>query len=268
MPKIVFWNIQRSGGKVRKGNEGTDNLNIVLESIAASHQPDLIILCEGQRAAGRSLEHSNRLPTNYSLVRTTGDYKKETTLQYVVMNRAGTSVTHADLHCGDGQPRPVQFLRFQTNGYHYVVAAMHAASVSASATKQMEQTNEVFRFAQQSTAYRDLHVIIGDMNMNAQTGGGQFHSIFSKQDAEFQKYFKMTAPTDNTHSGRGGGYDKVLDWAWVRNSITGPSISAIQFKATNDFDKMEMDDDEADEDWKPQDNPGIKSDHLPIMLSW
>lgn len=56
MPKIVFWNIQRGAGRVRPGSEGTDKLNIVLESIAAREKPNLFILCEGQSSAGGNLE--------------------------------------------------------------------------------------------------------------------------------------------------------------------------------------------------------------------
>ena len=81
MPKIVFWNIQRGAGRVRPGSEGTDKLNIVLESIAAREKPNLFILCEGQSSAGGNLDSWNKLPTGYSLAQTTGGYRRATTWQ-------------------------------------------------------------------------------------------------------------------------------------------------------------------------------------------
>jgi hypothetical protein len=258
MPTIVFWNIQRGSGDIM--SEATDNLHVVLLSICEIHKPDIMILCEGQNNVLENMQIWGKLPRNYTLAKPAGTYKKQTTLQYAILARSEVNVTHADLECADGYPRPALFVRFDSGSKCYAIAAIHTVSITNSQTRQMAQSTEIYEYAPKSTDYQMLDAIIGDMNMDA-SDPKILGSIVSKQSQHFLQDFEMKAPSQKTHTRNGGkSYDKTLDWAWVRYGKNS-TISVISGKQDKDSKRD-------DADFEPYEDPASKSDHLPIKLIW
>jgi len=275
VPQIIFWNVQRAGNAV--GPLTLDNLEVDLISLITSYNPDLLILCEGLKGLGHAIRLRN-IP-KYEVVKPdkgVGDYRKDTTLRYVVLQKRNYGVqTHL---VDSGAKRPALLICMP--GYN--VIALHAPSVSKSVTPQTDQMKTAFDRvvgAVPGCAVTRPCMIFGDLNIDA-LDSSKMTKMRNSIAGSSLGTFKALGTGQTTQKAGGS-----LDWALCAQGFR-PSVSAIATgkrkraaaatgraakRRKTDMDDFIVDDDEESdaEDEFSQAFGGEKgADHKPLLITW
>ncbi len=239
--KIIFWNIQRAGGKV--GAVATDDLRDDLLGLATQYTPDLIVLCEGAKGLRTQLEGNQCVPHGYTtskLNRAHGTYSEPTTLRYVVLHRTNFigSFYLIVTNKPNGMPYPRPALAICNAGYCYV--ALHATSATSSTTPQTGQMIATYNALTGLIANHTINAplgircIFGDLNMNVRrnTIRGRIRGKFQGGALGGFSILRSGKPTHRNANTR--RYDTELDWAFV------PLGSAATIEALESVDPITL----------------------------
>lgn len=298
--KIIFWNIQRAGGKAR--SISTDDLREDLLGLTTQYAPDLIVLCEGAKGLRKQLEANQCIPLGYmtaKLVRTHGTYRKTTTLRYVVVHRsnfAGSFYLIVTSKPG-GTPYSRPALAITSAGYCYV--ALHASSATSSTTPQTGQMIATYNVLSGLIANNTINAplgircIFGDLNMNVRKRAirGRIRGKFQGGVLGGFSILRSGKPTHRNATTR--RYDTELDWALVPlgsnatiqaiESVDPITLSRKRKQDQNDghvrkkrkrnsdndwIDTTGDDGDVDDEAFEPTFESTKDPDHKPIMLEF
>lgn len=232
--KIIFWNIQRAGGKV--GSVATDDLRDDLLGLATQYTPDLIVLCEGAKGLRTELEGNQCVPHGYSsskLERTHGTYSGPTTLRYVVLHRTNFigSFYLVVTTNPNGVPYSRPALAICHAGYCYV--ALHASAATSSTTPQTGQMIATYNVLTGLIANNTINApmgircIFGDLNMNVRKRAirGRIRGKFQGGVLGGFSILRSGKPTHRNANTR--RYDTELDWAFVPLGSTA-TIQALE----------------------------------------
>jgi hypothetical protein len=262
MPKIIFWNIARLG----KGKKpvGAEELNADLEGLTGTHNPEVVVICEGLKGLRKAMKQNQELPSGYhapKFIKTHGNYQDVNTLRYVVFARVNCSC----YLIGTGNDRPALVICFGGQ----CVMALHAPSVTSSTTPQTDQMKSAYATVTQLVNTGKIGnavnpcLIFGDLNMNLRDGQKQ-GKIRAKLMGTGLQHFSIADPGVPTHRNQQSGlYDTTLDWA-LEAPGTNATVSVIEAAEEMSLEWNSDDDD----DFVPQFENTKNPDHKPILISW
>lgn len=232
MPKIMFWNVQGSGGDTIKSSPG-DILLGDLSELIDRYKPDVIVLCELK--AGFDQRFGKLY--GYETIDIQGAYPKTTTYQFCAFERSRghCSISGHGLLLEDGAKRPALSLVVNQVG----VLAVHAPSVSGSITPQI---NHIQATVKQCTGKRVPKIILGDLNMDLRTERDRISEVLKRSPRPLPGYWLRPRSRNPEPTHKKGG---TLDWALVSENFN------TRYEVAETLDGG------------PQ-----KSDHWPICISW
>lgn len=232
MPKIMFWNVQGSGGDTIRSSAG-DILLGDLSELIDLHKPDVIVLCELRGG----FEQRFGALYGYETLKIHGGYPAATTYRFGAFVRSAgyCSISHDARLISDAGNRPA--LSFVVN--QVGLLAVHAPSVSNSTTPQL---NHIQSTVKQCSGMRTPKVILGDLNIDLRTRRDQVISVLQNAPAPLPDYWLRPASRNPEPTHLKGG---TLDWALVQKNFN------TSYKVA-----------------KTMDGGPQKSDHWPICISW
>jgi hypothetical protein len=252
MPKIVFWNVARSGAL--KGSLPTDMLCEDLAGLGETYSPDAIVLCE---CLNGFIGHKEILPGGYQFVMASNRklYTGDNMLRYALLEKVGMGC-RARLLSSAGKEsmklRPAMGVSLP-GGASFV--ALHAASISNSQTVQVKQLIKARDSFSQAEG-RSPNVLIGDFNIDAQASGTRA-KVKGMLDGSSLTAYQMRWTRTATHK-KGA----TLDWALTECGVSRWALRAIKPSVKTQEEKRK------DKYLKIYFENQKRSDHLPIMASW
>lgn len=257
MAKVLFWNIQRSGGN--DISETMDNLRNDLIILAKLEDPELIILCEGLKGLGKAFNAPDVVP-EYERVKPVKHnfaYKDEHVLRYVLLAKKGVSCSATLID--SKASRPGLHMQWTDSGNTVqVAAAIHAPSVSASVAPQTRAIRKVLKH---SSTHGCPKVIFGDLNIDLGDQKKVQRALGTLNAAGFHGYVAACPPKPTHDGGRsldGAFYLSSLPQA-VTVDVCEPARAAKVPRYTTAAD---------DEEWAPDIENSKGSDHRPIVVRW
>lgn len=246
MPRVIFWNVARAGGK--EGPLATDMLCEDLAGLADTHNPDLIILCECIRGFSN---HSRACPAGYSLVKPSNPrlYAKPSMLRYALLRRNDLQCQSRLLKTTTSKKRNLRpALGITIPGFANLVA-LHAASISNSLSVQIGQLISAHeRLIRSDSRHADM--LIGDFNVDINEPGNPA-TVRGRLSGSDLAGYQPRGPRGATH--RKG---KTLDWTLLR-----PGLNASVRLITRDEEPQGR-------EYKNKFLNQKESDHWPILASW
>lgn len=233
MPKIVFWNVQGSGGNTN--TQAGDTLLGDLSEVTMDRKPDLVVLCELKMGFQNIFSGLGR---EYATVILPDDYPKKTTYRFGAFVRSSggcvISRTSRPRLINDGNNRPALSIVVE---YDIGLLAVHAPS---SGPKNISAKMEhVQNTVQKCHGKREPCFIFGDFNMDLL--GDRQKIVERLRQAGLSNYAPL--PTQHRHTKKTHDLGKALDWALVNRDYE--FRTSYEVITTN-----------------------AKSDHRPILISW
>lgn len=270
MPKVVFWNVQRSKGL----NTGTSDSGVTvgndIAGIADRTKPDAIVLCELING------YSDSPPIGYTFSEPStlfADYFNEDTLRYGLItpensNHSAFLLPTSD-NFSDTKIRPA--LGVVLNGSVSFVA-LHAISSTSADRKKIAQAEyaatEMENYFNENHKRPNPDVLFGDFNINlANIPASSVNEMIDKKGP--LAGYKVRATKSGTQVPGGNklkehddftdtsAFISKLDWALLSPDVLGQaSIQVLK--------PQKLSDNSIRDEFKNE----KRSDHLPIVVEW